>query len=107
VRRLDGSWLEFFSRYNGSKGAPASGWVWPWCLGATAVDPNLDGSYTLFPVMLLEGTPNALGQLSGISFVTGQGVTPEDTVTIGPVKHLVVPNINRSTREDFLALRLD
>jgi hypothetical protein len=73
----------------------------------TAVDPNLDGSYTLFPVMLLEGTPNALGQLSGISFVTGQGVTPEDTVTIGPVKHLVVPNINRSTREDFLALRLD
>ena len=57
--------------------------------------------------MLLSPAPNPMGQLSGVFAITGQGTTAESLIRVGAVDHLVVPNISRTDRNDFLAVRLD
>jgi hypothetical protein len=110
ARAWDGSWIGFEATNQDSISAtpPADrGIVWPYRCGLSLVDPNLDGSYSLWPVMLVDGTPNTLGQLSGVACVSGQGVTAETLIRIGSIDWMVVPNINRTDRDDFLAIALD
>lgn len=107
VRRLDGTWAPFFSSNNDAQVTEAAGWVWPYYGGVSNVDVCIDGGYALFPVILVDTTPNTWGQLSGISFVTGQALSAETTIVVGPITHLALPNINRTDRNDFLAVRLD
>jgi hypothetical protein len=89
--------------------APAAsrGIIWPYRCGLSLIDPNIDASYSLWPVMLNAGTPNTLGELSGVACVSGQGVTAETMITIGAIDWMVVPNINRTDRDDFFAVALD
>lgn len=107
ARGIDGTWLGFIATLLG--GAPPSNAnvVWPYAGDFSQLDGNLDGSYSLFQIILFAAAPNALGTLSGIRAVTGQGLGPESLITIGPVSHLVLPNINRVGRTDYLAVRLD
>ncbi len=113
ARRLDGTWAPFFATSVDTQVAEAAGWIWPYNTGYTGgtgvnnVDVNPDGSYALFPVSLMDSQPNTWGQLAGVSFVTGQGLSAEDLIAVGPIKHLAVPNITRIDRNDFLAVRLD
>lgn len=107
ARRPDGAWAPFFATNNDGQVTEASGWIWPYYGGATNVDPCIDGSYALFPVSLVDSPPNTLGQLAGVSFVTGRGLTAESAIVVGPITHLAIPNVNRTDPNDFLAVRLD
>lgn len=109
ARRLDGTWAAYFaSRYNDfTNPQTAHGWVWPLSQGMSNLDVCVDGSYALFPAVLADSTPNHWGQFSGASLLTGQGLTAETLIRIGAVDHLAVPNITRTDRNDFLAVRLD
>lgn len=107
VRRADGTWAPFFATDTDGAGTISSGWIWPYYQGVTNVDVCIDGGYALVPVSLLDTTPNVWGQLSGISFVTGRGLSAETLLVIGPISHLAVPNISRTDPNDFLAVRLD
>jgi hypothetical protein len=107
ARRLDGTWAPYFASSNGSEPGSGLGWIFPQCSLASNVDVNVDGSYTLYPISLVDTTPNTWGQLSGISFVTGQALTAEAAIVVGPITHLALPNINRTTLADFFAVRLD
>jgi hypothetical protein len=107
ARRLDGSWAPFFSSFNGGQTTEPAGWIWPLYGGLSNVDVNADGSYTLFPLCLVDSAPNIWGQLSGLTWLTGQGATAEMLVSLAGINHLVIPNINRTTLRDFVAVRLD
>lgn len=111
ARRLDGTWKGFIASNNDSLAIgsldAAEGFIWPYAGDFNLLDANLDGTYALWPVQLHDATPNVLGQLDGVSMVTGQGMTAESTVKVGAVNHLVVPNITRTDRNDWLAVRLD
>jgi hypothetical protein len=74
----------------------------------TYIDVNPDGTYTLEPAQLWQESPsvNLLGQIDGIAFVTGQSNAAENTVTVGADTWLVVPNIYRSTRDAYCAVKL-
>lgn len=69
---------------------------------------NLDGSYSLLPVVLWDVSPqaNQYGELDGVFDVTGFGNGAENTVTINGVAHLVVQNLFRNGRADYYAVRL-
>jgi hypothetical protein len=83
------------------------GKVWPYAWTQSwDWRPDLDGGYSLLPVVLLDNTPNIFGELAGIKAVTGFSQSAENTVTIGGIKYLVVPNVFRSTQRDFFAVRL-
>ena len=109
VRGLDGAWHGHFATYSDNFNAPngVDDWIWPTLGDLYVLDVNLDGGYSLWPVLLLQATPNTPGQLSGITVLTGQGQTAESTVRIGAIDHLVLPNINRVDRNDWFAVRLD
>jgi hypothetical protein len=110
ARDFSGNWQGYFSRTaDGLTSAPVAGEgrIWPLSGGMTNLDTCIDGSYALFPTVLSDGTPNHLGQFSGISVLTGQGLSAETLIRIGAVDHLAVPNITRTDRDDFLAVRLD
>lgn len=107
ARRLDGAWAPFFATSNDAQVTEAAGWIWPYYGGVTNLDTCIDGGYALFPVCLIDTAPNTWGQLSGVSFLTGQALSAETLVTLGPISHLAVPNVNRTDRNDFLAVRLD
>lgn len=110
LRKPDGTWSGFYASHNGDYANPPSdeNWIWPY-IGRSSdlLDSNLDGSYTLWPVMLMHLAPNTYGQLDGALAVTGQGMTAESTVKVGAQDHLVLPNINRTGRIEWFAVRLD
>lgn len=109
ARRLDGTWAPFFASHVDSFTSPAAGegWIWPLSQGMTNLEVCVDGSYALFPAVLSDSTPNHWGQFSGVSVLTGQGLSAETLIRIGAVDYLAVPNITRTDRNDFLAMRLD
>jgi hypothetical protein len=71
------------------------------------VRPNLDGTYTLFPIVLWDMVPaQQYGELDGVFEVTGFSQGAENTITQNGVKHLVVQNQFRNTKYDFFAIRM-
>jgi hypothetical protein len=113
LRRNDGVWTGFFSYVSGAASTLTSdaNMVWPYGSDFTLLDVNLDGSYALWPCMLLSNTggtsPNAYGELAGIKAIAGQSLTAESIITMGPIGYLVLPNISRSGHTDWLCVRLD
>lgn len=109
MRKLNGLWYGLTSQWNGSRETTPYGdnVIWPYAGSFSALDVDHDGGYSLFPIILLATDPNPMGQLSGVYAVTGQGAGAEDTVTVGGIPHLLIPNVNRTTVLDWFALRLD
>lgn len=109
VRDLSGSWIRFEGRRGTLYPTPGSdiNLVWPYCDGLELLDPNIDGGYQLFPVVLNTYVPNTMGQLNGVACVTGQDLTAETLVTIGQVSWIVVTNVAKTERDDYLAIALD
>jgi len=68
--------------------------------------PNLDGGYTVFPIVLFDEIPNVYGELDGAVATTGFAQSSENTITIGLRKYLVVQNVNRTTKIDYFAVKL-
>ena len=105
LRLPTGSWQGF----SGSIGDGVFGKVSPYCLydySYMDIRPNLDGGYTLFPVVLWDNTPNQYGELDGVFDVTGFGQSSENTITIAGIQHLVVQNVFRNGKPDYFAVRL-
>ena len=110
ARNVDGSWSGYEATKNDAiTTAPVTGTaiIWPYRCGVSKWDPNLDGSYQLLPVMLCHNAPNVQGRLSGIRAVSGQGLSAESLLFDGARDWLVLPNITRSDRDDWLAVCLD
>jgi hypothetical protein len=105
LRLPSGIWRGFCS----DPSEPTRGKVWPYGWVDPAVwdwRPNLDGGYSLFPIVLCDCTPNVYGELDGVKAVTGFAQSAENTVTIGGVQYLVVQNIFRTTKSDYFAVQL-
>lgn len=115
--------------YSGIEGSPPSGFICtlPYnsyvdqSFGATAyqlsIQPrtlwansreNIDGTYSAFPIVLHSNGSDLelFGELDGVFAVSGFDNFAENIVTISGDAHLVVPNIGRSGRHDYFALRL-
>jgi len=109
-RNLDGSWdgyeASIVDSILATPGA-TKGIIWPYRCGISLLDTNLDDSHTLWPVMLCHWAPNTLGQLSGLCALSGQDLTAETLLRSGAIDWMVLPNITRTDRDDFLAVALD
>lgn len=102
LRLISGVWRGFSSAATMTFGAIwPYGWVsgWDW-------RPDLDGGYSLLPIVLMDGTPNVFGELEGVKAMTGFSQSVENTVTVGGVSYLVVQNTFRNTAQDYFAVRL-
>jgi len=110
ARNLDGTWLPFAAYRNDSPTSTPQSYesiVWPYRGGMSLLDLNLDGSRTLWPVMLNATAPNTIGQLRGVAAVSGQGLTAETLIRLGSIDWMALHNITRTERDDFLAVALD
>lgn len=74
---------------------------------------GLNGEMPLTPITLMEfndstsPAPVTYGILDGCFSVPGNGNAAENLITIGGVNHLVVPNVQRTSVEEYWALRLE
>jgi hypothetical protein len=103
LRLPTGIWRGFST----SNAETVRGKVWPWAwVAAWDWRPNLDGGYSLLPVVISDLSPNVFGELAGVRAVTGFSQSAENTVTVAGIKYLVVPNVFRSTQSDFFAFQL-
>jgi hypothetical protein len=107
LRLSTGEWKGF----SGSTNDPTFGRVWPYGdansnVGMANWTTNLDGGYTLFPIVLFDALPNVYGELEGIVATTGYQQSSENTITIGGTQYLVVQNVNRTTSIDYFAVKL-
>jgi hypothetical protein len=73
--------------------------------------PNIDGTYSIFPVTLLgrdsASVENIFGDLDGVYLVSGHNNASENIVQASGVDHLVVQNVFRTTPGDYVALALE
>jgi hypothetical protein len=95
-----------------------SGWsetqwgrLWPWTdfnlQSSLDWRDNLDGGYTVLPVVLYDGgSLNVYGELDGVGATTGFAQSAENTITIGMSKWVVVQDVNRTTKRDYFAIKL-
>lgn len=69
---------------------------------------NLDGSRSLWPVVLCGENPNLdiYGELDGVYAVSGFSAASEDTVDIGGDDYLIVQNVFRTARYQYAAIKL-
>ena len=81
---------------------------WPWVPTTQFQDvrPNLDGSYPLLPIMLTDAAPNIYGEPDGVMATTGHANAAGNTFTVNFENWLVVQNISRTTKRDYIAVRL-
>lgn len=112
VCRPDNSW-EIFQNWNSSGSFNISPFnnVWPWQYYSTNrpnwMSANADGTYAIFPAMLRESnTPNLLGELDGVGFVTGNANGSENTVNDGTNTWLVVQDTFRTAADNYGAVKL-
>ena len=119
LRLPDGSWFGFSNWYQPSSEAQCVGNrnIWPYYESTETtslfdrVRDNIDGSYTLFPVIMFsranQPSKNIYGEFDGVYAVSGFNSGAENTVTIGGVPHLVVPNVYRTAKYQYAAIRLE
>jgi hypothetical protein len=78
---------------------------------AAPIYPNIDGTYSLFPITLrgraTTSVENIFGDLDGVFYVSGSGNASENIVQIDGVDYLVVQSAFRSTAGDFAAFALE
>jgi hypothetical protein len=105
LRLPTGTWRGFCSY--ALEGTYGKMWPYGWVSsGAWDWRPNLDGGYSLFPVVLCDNTPNVYGELDGVKALTGFSQGSENTVTVGGIQYLVIQNVFRNTKSDFFAVEL-
>jgi hypothetical protein len=109
LRLPSGLWRGFGSSWTETQ----FGRIWPWSdfnnSGGQDWRDNLDGGYTVLPVVLHEGdrtNPNVWGEPDGIGAITGFGQSSENTISFGLALWLVVQNVNRNTKVDYFAVQL-
>lgn len=118
---VDGSWQTIA---NNPSGYPTAGInVWPYIFGGrgnnnqpTWLEQNLDGSYPLFPCRLeMMPTsfpvplnparfPNEMGELDGVFFTSGSGLTTGSTIAVGGATYTAVQNVFRTGLNNFAAV---
>lgn len=81
--------------------------IWPWWCGLATLDVNLDGSYSRWPVVLNTAVPNTIGELAGVSCVSGQGLTAETLIRTSEIDWMALHNIYRTDRDEFFCIALD
>lgn len=117
VRRMDGRWVTYLNRYTTVKDRQlvedeacidSQYVIWPKICGElSGTLQAMDGTYHLFPFMLIEKAENnCIGQFDGCFWVTGTGLAPEDQLVIGADTYLAIPNVWREDANNFWALRL-
>lgn len=107
LRLPTGLWRGFDSGW----GENQFGRLWPYTDakqgGMADWRPDLDGGYSILPIVLHDSAiANIYGEFDGVGAVTGFGQAAENTITIGLSQWLVVQNVNRTTKIDYFAVRL-
>lgn len=121
----DGGWQSFANYFqsSGSESSVISSYggrgVWPY-MGAEeltggsttdnytrALRENIDGSYTLLPLILHGDTPSRAmwGEIDGAFYVSGANNAAENVITISGQNYIVFQNIYRSSRHHYWALK--
>lgn len=106
-RRIDGTWVAF-SAWRRLDSQQGNGGLWtPDKQNGSDARPGLDGSYPLIPFACSESTPpNVWGELDGVAWVSGHANAAENTVIQNRIPWLVVQNVFRTTKVDYMAVKL-
>ncbi len=102
LRLPSGTWQGF----DRSEAETQYGQVWPYAYSMNDWRTNLDGGYTMLPIVLFDPTPNVYGELDGVLATTGFQNGAENTITLGSSTYLIVQNISRTTKVDYCAVKL-
>jgi hypothetical protein len=102
LRVPSGTWRGF----DRSSGEATFGQIWPYANSMTDWRTNLDGNYTLLPVVLHDAVPNIYGEFDGVLAITGFSNAAENTITIGSSIYLIVQNVSKTTKIDYCAIKL-
>jgi hypothetical protein len=108
LRLASGTWHSFCRASDGSNAAPV-GKVWPFISAWSNWATNLDGGYSMLPIVLGDvsgAPPNMWGEPEGVEAISGFSNGSENTVTIGNSIYLVVQNVFRTTQTDYAAVKL-
>lgn len=113
LRDPAGAWKRPIIDVTGTNNSGCNG-TWPYVEGvrntASGVNnmrPNLDGTYTLQPVIIVQGSPaNMWGEFDGMRHVTGNNITAEDLVEISTDDWLVMQDVFRSGDAEAVVYKL-
>lgn len=110
---IDGTWKQIRNR------VAQSGWyywddgqvnIWPTSSNNNFRANSLawpDGGYTLLPLILESAAPNnVLGEIDGIFWVSGHQNSSENIITVSGQNYLVVQDVWKTNRDEYMAIKL-
>jgi hypothetical protein len=113
---VDGTWKTVKNRYEQSGYSQWTEGVNVWPTAQLSGSMNIldgalswpDGGYTLLPLILEMNTPvsNVLGEVDGIMWVSGHQNASENIINVGGQDYLVVQDVWKQNRRDYMAVRL-
>ncbi len=115
LREPGGSWKRIFntnntalSNYSACTGTfPFSEESRGYLGGYTNMRSNLDGTYAIQPVLIIDGIPaNVFGYFTGVYHTTGFNLSSEDIVEIGGDDYLFINNVFRTGDSDGILYKL-
>lgn len=75
--------------------------------GYTNMRTNLDGSYSLQPILIIDGIPaNVFGFFTGVYHVTGFGLSAEDVIDVSGDDFLCIHNVFATADDNMVAYKL-
>lgn len=86
--------------------------IWPKEVGPVGVTvlqsciDNIDGSYTLLPLLIYVTSKYFIGQIEGLYHVSGHNQSAENTLIIGGDTYVIFPKFSETDRMDWVALQL-
>ena len=71
------------------------------------VSTSYGGDRLLLPIILYNDALNTcLGELDGIFYAAGTGISAEDIISVGSKNYLIVQNVFRASTSNFMAVRI-
>lgn len=106
IRDGGGSWVKLLNQATTSLYTNKGCFPYLYSTRYTNARKTIGGNDLLSPILLCNNSPLGIyGELDGMRHVPGDGLTAEQTITVGGDTYLVFPNVSRTAGDQWVAIK--
>lgn len=106
IRDGGGSWVKLLNTETANSYANKGTFPYLYATRYANARKTIGGNDLLTPIMVCNNSPLGIyGELDGMRHVAGDGLTAEQTITVGSDTYIVFPNVSRTAADQWVAIK--